>query len=73
MAIATFISELFRTPWPHLFNPSMLLKAVNESLFHFTTETPSWMNLPVGAAWMGIAGLILFYLFLLSRNPRRTP
>jgi ABC-2 type transport system permease protein len=70
MAIATFISELFRTPWPHLFNPSMLLKTVNESLFHFTTDTPPWMNLPVSAGWIGIAGLIAINLFLLSRKVR---
>lgn len=63
MAIATFISELFRTPWSHLFNPGMLLKTVNESLFHFTTDTPPWMNLPVSAGWIGIACLILLNLF----------
>jgi ABC-2 type transport system permease protein len=72
MAIASLISELFRTPWSHLFNPSMLLKFVTDDLFFYdsSSDFDPWMVLPVWAAWIGLAGFVALSLWLLSRKVR---
>jgi ABC-2 type transport system permease protein len=72
MAIASLISELFRTPWSHLFNPSMLLKFVTDDLFFYdsSSDFDPWMVLPVWAAWIGLAGFVALSLWLLSRRVR---
>ncbi len=71
-AIATMISELFRTAWSHLFSPSTLLKIVSDNLFHYSTSNDfdPWMVLPVWAGWAGLAGFVAFFLWLLSRKVR---
>jgi len=72
MAIASLISELFRTPWSHLFNPSMLLKFVTDDLFFYdsSSDFDPWMVLPVWAAWIGLAGFVALSVWLLSRKVR---
>jgi ABC-2 type transport system permease protein len=72
MAIASLISELFRTPWSHLFNPSMLLKVITDDLFFYNSSSDfdPWMILPVLPAWIAVAGFIALSLWLLSRKVR---
>lgn len=69
-AMATFVSELFQTRWSHLFNPSMLLQAITDSLFHSPPSSDLWRSLPVTAAWLGVACFILVSLWMLSRKVR---
>ncbi|MCW5969505.1 MAG: hypothetical protein KIT57_13435 [Blastocatellales bacterium] len=69
-AMATFVSELFRTPWSHMFNPSMLLKVVIDALFRNAPESQPWRTLPIEAAWIGIIGFMLVSVLLLSRKVR---
>ncbi|MEP7271942.1 MAG: hypothetical protein ABI882_10600 [Acidobacteriota bacterium] len=71
-AIATILSELFRSPWSHLFSPSTLLKIISDDLFHYSTSNDfdPWMILPVWAGWVGLAGFIAFFIFMLSQKVR---
>lgn len=73
MAIASIISELFRTPWSHLFNPSMLIKVVMDDLFDYAIINDlddAFRILPVWGGWVGLIGFSLFFLWLLSRKVR---
>lgn len=72
LAIGTMISALFKTPWSHLFSPSMLLKFISDGLFQYATtdDMDRFMVLPFWAAWAALAGFIVAMLWLLSRRVR---
>lgn len=71
-AVSTMVSELFRTPWSHLFSPSMLMTVITDQLFRHDNllDLDPWMVLPAWAGWVGIAGFIAVSLFVLARKVR---
>ena len=71
-AVATMISALFQTPWSHLFSPSMLMQVVTDHLYRFdnSLNLDADMALPAWAAWMGLIGMYLFCVWMLTRKVR---
>jgi ABC-2 type transport system permease protein len=69
-AVATMISALFRTPWSHLFSPSMLMQVVTDHLYRFdnSLDLDTSMVLPAWAGWFGLIGTFGFCIWMLTRK-----
>jgi ABC-2 type transport system permease protein len=67
-----FISDLFRTSYGHLVNPTMIMQTINDSLFQQWNlfELPEWMVLSASAAWVGYFGFCALCLWLLAIKVR---
>lgn len=66
------INQVLRTRWGSLFNLTIVMKTIEDSLFRRpnTMDLPQWMVLPTGAAWIMLGLFCAFCLFLLTRKVR---
>jgi ABC-2 type transport system permease protein len=66
------INQVLHTRWGSLFNLTMVMKTIEDSLFRRpnTMDLPQWMVLPTGAAWIMLGLFCAFCLFLLTRKVR---
>jgi ABC-type transport system involved in multi-copper enzyme maturation permease subunit len=66
------INQVLRTRWGSLFNLTIVMKTIEDSLFRRpnTMGLPDWMVLPTGAAWIMLGLFCAFCLFLLTRKVR---
>ena len=71
-AIGFMIDGVLQTRWGGLFSLSIVMRAIEDSLFHETNSAglPSWMVLPTSAAWFMLALFMALCLFLLTRKVR---
>ena len=66
------INQVLRTRWGSLFNLTIVMKTIEDSLFRRsnTMGLPDWMVLPTGTAWIMLGLFCAFCLFLLTRKVR---
>lgn len=71
-AIGFMINGVLQTRWGSIFNLSMIMKAIEDSLFRNPNSSalPSWMVFPTSAAWIALAVYSALFLFLLTRRVR---
>ncbi len=71
-AIGMMVNGVLRTRWGSLFNLSMIMKTIEDSLFRDANSMglPQWMVLPTPAAWIMLVLFSLMCLFLLTRKVR---
>jgi ABC-2 type transport system permease protein len=66
------INQVLRTRWGSLFNLTVVMKTIEDSLFRRanTMGLPDWMVLPTVTAWIMLGLFCAFCLFLLTRKVR---
>jgi ABC-2 type transport system permease protein len=71
-AIGFTVNGVLQTRWGSLFNLTIIMKTIEDSLFREanTSGLPSWMVLPTPAAWIMLAVFLALCLFLLTRKVR---
>lgn len=71
-AIGFMVNGVLHTRWGSLFNLTMIMKTIEDSLFRSpnSMELPGWMVLPTAAAWITLALFLAMCLLLLSRRVR---
>lgn len=71
-AIGFMVNGVLRTRWGSLFNLTLIMKTIEDSLFRSpnSMELPSWMVLPTVAAWITLGLFLAICLLLLSRRVR---
>ena len=71
-AIGFTINGVLQTRWGSLFNLSIIMKTIEDSLFRQpnSMELPRWMVLPAPAAWIMFGLFLAMCLLLLSRRVR---
>jgi ABC-2 type transport system permease protein len=71
-AIGLMVNGVLRTRWGSLFNLSIIMKTIEDSLFRDLNSMgmPTWMVLPTPAAWIAFAAFCAMCLFLLTRKVR---
>lgn len=69
-AMGFMVNAVLRTNWGSLFNLTMVMKTIEDSLFHRANSLglPNWMEISVGAAWIMFGLFCAFCLFLLTRK-----
>lgn len=71
-AIGFMVNGVLLTRWGSVFNLSMIMRTVEDSLFRDPNSMglPQWMVLPTAAAWIALAVYCAMCLFLLTRKVR---
>ena len=71
-AIGFTVNGVLRTRWGGLFNLTIIMKSIEDSLFREPNSAglPSWMVLPTPAAWIMFGLFLAMCLFLLTRKVR---
>jgi ABC-2 type transport system permease protein len=71
-AIGITVNNVLRTKWGSLFNLTVIMKTIEDSLFRNPNSMglPRWMVLTSTAAWIALAMFCAFCLFLLTRKVR---
>jgi ABC-2 type transport system permease protein len=71
-AIGFTVNGVLLTRWGSLFNLTIIMKTIEDSVFRETNsmQLPSWMVLPVPAAWIMFGLFLALCLLLLSRKVR---
>ena len=71
-AIGFMVNGVLVTRWGSLFNLTIIMKTIEDSVFRRTNsmQLPSWMVLPVPAAWIVFGLFLALCLLLLSRKVR---
>lgn len=71
-AIGFMFNGVLQTRWGSLFNISIIMRTIEDSLFRDPNSMgmPQWMVLPTPAAWFSFAVLCALCLFLLTRKVR---
>jgi len=68
--IGTMIGFMFETRWGNIINLNAILESINKSLFRSRNSFNVVPDLPVAAAWVGLALFCAICLLLLSRRVR---
>jgi ABC-2 type transport system permease protein len=70
--IGMMVDNVLRTRWGSLFNLTIIMKTIEDSLFRNPNSMglSQWMVLPTAAAWIALAAFSAFCLFLLTRKVR---
>jgi hypothetical protein len=71
-AIGFMVNGVLRTRWGGLFNLTIIMKSIEDSLFREPNSAglPDWMVLPTPAAWFMFGLFLALCLFLLTRKVR---
>ena len=71
-AIGLMVNGVLQTRWGSLFNLTLVMKTIEDSLFRDANsmDLPRWMVLPTPAAWISFAVFLAMCLFLLTRKVR---
>jgi ABC-2 type transport system permease protein len=71
-AIGFTVNGVLVTKWGSLFNLSMIMKTIEDSLFREANsmQLPRWMVMPTPAAWIMLGLFLALCLLLLSRRVR---
>ncbi|MFY9556817.1 MAG: hypothetical protein WAV20_16780 [Blastocatellia bacterium] len=71
-AIGLMVNGVLQTRWGSLFNLTIIMKTIEDSLFREPNSAglPRWMVLPTPAAWIALALFLAGCLFLLTRKVR---
>ena len=71
-AIGFTVNGVLQTRWGSLFNLTIIMKTIEDSLFRDPNamDLPNWMVLPITAAWFMFALYMALCLFLLTRKVR---
>jgi ABC-2 type transport system permease protein len=70
--IGFMVNGVLQTRWGSIFNLSMIMTTIEDSLFRApnSMNLPNWMVLPAPAAWIMFALFLTMCLFLLTRKVR---
>lgn len=70
--IGLMVNGVLQTRWGSLFNLSIIMKTIEDSLFRDVNSMnmPRWMVLPTSAAWIMLGLYLAMCLFLLTRRVR---
>jgi ABC-2 type transport system permease protein len=71
-AIGFMVNGVLQTRWGSLFNLTIIMKTIEDSLFRApnSMDLPNWMVLPLPAAWLMFALFLSLCLLLLTRKVR---
>ena len=71
-AIGFMVNGVLHTRWGSLFNLTIIMKTIEDSLFRSSNsmDLPNWMVLPAPAAWITLGLFLAMCLLLLSRRVR---
>ena len=68
--VGTLVGVMFSTRWGNIISLSAILESINKSLFRSRNSFNVVPDLPVAAAWLGLAIFCAICLLLLSRRVR---